>query len=171
MMTFCLTSSSSPGRAAELGPLGQVQHHLGAEQGLLHAGHLGESLAWREPGLRVIDPYVGTMSVQMVGHGQRGGVAGIVGAGLERRAEHGDPLAVHVSAGLVDGQLGQLGPLAVVDRLDGPDQVAEHAPRPARRRSRPALDVLGQAAAAEAQSGVEEPGRSAGRSRERPPAG
>src|ERR671912_1034562 len=48
---------------AELWPLGQVQHHLGAEQGLLHARHLGEALPRGQPGLRVKDAYVGTVAV------------------------------------------------------------------------------------------------------------
>ena len=128
MMILDLTRLAEPIRVelAELRPLGQVQHHLGAEQRLLDAGHLGEALARWQSGLRVIDPYVGTAGVQLIGHGQRGGVAGVVGAGLERRPEHRDPLAGHIPACLVDCQLGELGPLAGVDRLDGADEVAEH---------------------------------------------
>ncbi len=49
-----------------------------------------------------------------------------------------------------------LGPLAVVDRLDRPDQVAEHPDPELVGAHRQRLDVLGQAAAAEAQPGVEE---------------
>ena len=57
---------------AELRPLGQMKYHVGAEQGLLDAGHLGEALARRQSGLRIIDAYVGTRGVQLIGNGQRG---------------------------------------------------------------------------------------------------
>ncbi len=140
MITLVLTSVAELLRVelAELGPLGEVQHDLGAQQRLLDAGHLGEALPRRQPGLRVVDPYVGAAGVQAVGDGQGGGVAGVVGARLEGRPEHGDPLALHVTAGLVDGQVGQLGPLAVVDRLHRVDEVRSARARRARRRVRPA---------------------------------
>src|SRR3954453_611154 len=86
---------------AELRPLGQVQHDLRAQHGLLDAGDLGEALARREPGLGVVDPDVGAVLVQPVGHGQGRRVAGVVGARLERGAEDGDALAVDVAAGLL----------------------------------------------------------------------
>src|SRR5688500_4873559 len=101
----------------ELGPLGQVQHHLGAQQGLLDAGHLSEALARSESRLRVIDTYVRACRMQLICNCQRGGVPGVVRTRLERRPQYGDALPGHAATSLIDCQLGEFRPLAGVDRL------------------------------------------------------
>ena len=57
---------------AELRPLGQVQHHVSAQQRLLDARDLGEAFARWQPRLRVIDAYVRPRRVQLISDGQRG---------------------------------------------------------------------------------------------------
>ena len=68
----------------KLRPLGQVQHHLGAQQRLLDAGYLGEAFAGREFGLRVIDAHVRPRRVHLISNGERGAVPGVISAGFER---------------------------------------------------------------------------------------
>jgi hypothetical protein len=47
--------------------------------------------------------------MQLLGHGECGGVAGIVRAGFERRPEHRDPFPDDIPTSLIDRQLCQLG--------------------------------------------------------------
>ena len=133
-----------------------MQHDLGAGDGLVDTADLGEVVAGGKPGLRVVDHHLGAGGVQLVGHGERGGVPGVVGAGFEGRAEHGDPDPGDVAAELLDGQLGELGALARVDRLDRLDQLGQDTDLQLLGANGQRPDVLRQAAAAETESGVQE---------------
>ena len=93
--------------------------------------------------------------MQLISDGQRGGVAGVVGAGLERRPQYRDALAGHAATSLIDGQFCDFGPLAGVDRLYRANEVAQHMYAKLLGAYGQCRDVLRQAAPAESQPGVE----------------
>src|SRR5690606_30579826 len=81
---------------AELGPLGQVKHRLGALDrlgGRLGIPQRGEDLGGVGHRLRVEDVDLGPGQVQLAGDGQCGGGAEVVRVRLAGGAQHGDPAA------------------------------------------------------------------------------
>ena len=99
---------------------------------------------------------VAALQLDLRGDVQRGGVADVVAVRLERRAQHGDPVAEERAAEHLPGELDHPDPAAHVDRVDlaqeGQRLVGAQLAGPGHERA----DVLGQAAAAEAQPGTEE---------------
>ncbi len=89
-------------------------------------------------------------------HVESRGVADVVAVRLERRTEDADPLAGEIAADLLAGQVDHPGAATLVDRVDlaqEPDRLVDAEFVGAGHER---ADVLGQAAAAEAETGVQE---------------
>ena len=140
----------------ELRPLGQHQQHVGVGRGPEdRAGvlQLGMSRAGPVHGGRVVGDHARAVPVQGPGHVQGGRVADVVGVGLEREPEDGDRLAGQLAAGQLAGHVDHAGAAAGVDVVDGA-QERHRLPRAELAGPGPeGADVLGQAAAAEAEAG------------------
>ncbi len=150
---------------AILAPLRHEHHELGAAQRLLRRGGVVEL---RMPPPRVLDAlriggdHLRAEALEVHRHVERRRVAHVVGVGLERHAQHGDPLAVDRTAERRDGEVDDALALAHVDRVhlaEERERVA--APELLGARGERA-DVLRQAAAAEADAGVQEAAADAG---------
>ena len=100
----------------------------------------------------------------MQAHGdvERGGVADVVGVGLERRTEHGDVLLEDRAAEGLDDELDGAVAAADVDRVDLAQERDRLAAAELLGAGREGADVFGQAPAAEADAGAEEPAADAG---------
>src|SRR5690606_4074940 len=106
--------------------------------------------------LRVVHGDVATLQLDLPGDVQRGRVPDVVGVRLERRTEHRDTLADECAADRLTCQIHRTHSAAHVDgvHLTQEHQRVVGAELTGPGHERP--DVLGQAAAAEADTGVEE---------------
>ena len=139
---------------AELLPLGQQQGHVGTGDGLGPGAGVGQlrvgpaRVAHRR---RIVDAHRCAQSVNGGGDVERGGVPDVVGVGLEGDAKHADGAALERSPGQLAREIDHPGPAPHVD--------AVHLAQERHGRLDPELlgpgheraDVLGQAAAAEAE--------------------
>src|SRR5690606_12291809 len=147
-------------QVAELAPLGEEQDEVGAGDGLFGGvgdGEVGAVLGGEDgAGLGAGDGDVGALGGQAGGDVQGGGVAHVAGVRRERRAQDWDVRAGDVA---VDegGDQGDDGVAAAV--VDGVDLAQEAGCLPHAEllgAGHEGADVLGQAAAAEADPGTEE---------------
>ena len=144
---------------AELRPLGEVQHQVGAAarpRRRVGVGQRGEPGPRGRHRLRVVDADVRTRRCSWPAIASAGRVAHVVAVGLERRAPDADPGAGHRAADHPGGDLGDPLPLALVDVVDLAQERHRVLDAELAGAVHERADVLGQAAAAEADAGVEE---------------
>ena len=146
-------------RPVYCGPLGEQQHDVGAGAGLLGGGGVGqvrpERLGVVEGG-GVGDDDVRALEAGLGGDVEGGGVADVVAVRFERGAEDGDLRADERAACGVAGEVDGRGPAAHVDGVDLAQEGQGLVGAELAGAGAEGADVLGQAAAAEPDAGVEE---------------
>ncbi len=133
----------------QVGPLGRLEDRWRVHQ---------VGLPFRGAGHRhrVVHGHDRPLGGQAAAHVQAGGVTDVVAVGLERHAQHGDPLAGQGAARGLPGQRGHPVPPSGVDGVHRAEQADDRADPEGGRGGAERADVLGQAAAAEAQAGRQE---------------
>jgi len=144
--------------AAELVPLGADQERIGAVEHIVHIVPVRDTVAKRPArrfdSLRVVARYIRPFLQQVLNDDVGGRLTRVVGTGLEGEAPHRDRPAVHVAPKVVGRLHGEAAALLVVHVEHGVEnaEVVPFLPPFPRQR----LYVLREAAAAEADAGVEE---------------
>ena len=140
-------------------PLGQQQHGIGLVQRRLQVRfqlEFREALGGVGQGLGIGDRHHGALQLQLRGGAQRGGVPDVVAFGLEGRAQDGDPLAQQGPAAEFPRELHHPGPAPHVDGVHLAQESQRLVGAQLAGAGHERTDVLGQAAAAETDAGVQE---------------
>ncbi len=147
-------------RLAEFFPLGEQGHHvslvcrLGQRADVVQVRIEAVGIGVR---LRIINRDHGALHVEQPGNVEGRGVPDVVGVGFECRTERGHAHAGQVSAGQFPDQVNGADTAAVVDGIDFAEEPDGLAHPELLGAVFEGPDVLGQAAAAEAQPRLEEP--------------
>ena len=161
--TIRRTATSSPSTSrvglAELVPLGQQHHDVGAAERLLEAVDVVEvriDAVCVLVGLRVVDNDRRALEVEQSGHIEGRGVPDVVGVGLECRSERRDPLSLQLAADQLPGEVDRARTAAQVDLVHLVEERDGLADAELFGAGPEGTDVLRQAAAAESETGLQE---------------
>lgn len=148
---------------AELLPLGDEHQGVGIDQGVVGVLGVVDGVAQPPAGFvhgdGVVGLHRGAGMEQLVDEHERGGLAHVVGLGLERKAPEGDGLAAQVTLVMAAELVEEDFFLPLVDRLHGLEHLQVVSRFLCRLHQR--LHVFGETAAAVSATGIEELGADA----------